>query len=95
VIEGEEETFIGFFKEAPGQVTLTAASPERIYLINTTGSSSVRTRLSGIRGNYEATVCDPFLREIGPGYVEVAERGVEIDGEVSEGGMLYLSRRRE
>lgn len=89
-IEGERETFVGFFKDTPGQVVLTATSPERIYLINATGSSSVRTRLSGIRGTYEATVCDPFLREMGPGSVEVTEQGVEIEEEIPEGGMLCL-----
>lgn len=93
-IEGETETFIGFFKDTPGQVALTAASPERIYLINATGSSSVRTRLSGIAGDYEAVVCDPFLREIGPGQVAAMERGLEIDGEIPEGGMLCLSRKK-
>ncbi|MBI4553207.1 MAG: alpha-galactosidase [Candidatus Latescibacteria bacterium] len=94
VIEGEQETFIGFFKETPGQVALTAAAPERIYLINATGSPSVRTRLSGIAGHYDATVCDPFLREIGPGCVTATEHGVEIDEKVPEGGMLCLSRKK-
>jgi alpha-galactosidase len=92
VIEGERETFIGLFKETPGQVTLTTASPERVYLINATGSSSVRTRLSRMKGIYEATVCNPFLREVRPGRVEVMECGIEIDEEIPEGGMLYLSR---
>jgi hypothetical protein len=91
-IEGKQETFIGLFKDTPGQVALGAAAPERVFLFNATGSPSVRTRLSGITGPYEGTVYDAFLREIGPGGVVQTERGVEIDAQVPEGGMLRLSR---
>ncbi|MFH1009185.1 MAG: alpha-galactosidase [Candidatus Latescibacterota bacterium] len=91
-IEGERETFVGFFKDTPGQVALTKSGPDRIYLINATGSDSVRTRLSGIRGHYQATVCDPFLRESMPSAVETSADGLEIDKNIPEGGMLSLTR---
>lgn len=92
-IEGDHETFIGFFKDTPGEVSLSAHSPERIYLVNATGSSSVRTHLRGIIGDYQAVIRDLFLREIGPGRVETTEHGLEVRGEIPEGGMLCLVRR--